>query len=225
LLAALTIFTHLLPAAAEETTAQLISRCAPKVDADTMGALVRTESSGHVFVLSDSGPRSLPWRERKHLVRSFYPGSAQEAATIASELINQGHLVDIGLTQINSQNLAGLGVSVEQLFDPCTNIATGAKLLRALYDRALRSGRFRSADQALGAAVSAYNTGNFSDGFANGYVAKVLANMTSGAPRLWATRAPTRGQQAGSASSQRVTKTRGVDAALKARTASMEVEL
>lgn len=177
---------------AAEETAQLIARCAPMVDTETLGAIVLTESSGHIYVLSDDGPGGLPWEQRKKLIRSIYPGSAQEAANIARELIGQGHLVGIGLTQINSQNLSRLGVSVEQLLDPCINLGVGSRLLHSLYEEAVRSKRYPNADQALGAAISAYNTGNFSDGLSNGYVRKVLANMAVGMPRLWASKLATR---------------------------------
>lgn len=208
-------------------TAALIERCAPKVDVDTLGALVRTESSGHVFVLSDDGPTRLPWRQRKQMIRSIFPSSAQEAADVARKLINDGHLVGIGLTQINSQNLGGLGVTVEQLLDPCTNLAVGARLLRSLYQQALRSGRFPTADRALGAAISAYNTGNFNDGFSNGYVSKVLANMVVGVPRLRADPAPTRTMRTVFADGRaRGSSAVGMreDSAWNARTAPLEVD-
>lgn len=161
------------------------------------------------------------------MVRSIFPGSAAEAAGIARRLISDGHMVGIGLTQINSQNLSGLGVTVEQLLDPCTNLSVGARLLRSLYQQALRSGRYRTSDQALGAAVSAYNTGNFSDGLANGYVSKVLANMAMGIPKLNAMPAPTRGTSTayadrgtGSASST----SKRVRSVWSARTAPLEVD-
>jgi type IV secretion system protein VirB1 len=56
------------------------------------------------------------------------------------------------------------------VLDPCTNISSGAAILAANYAEAAQS---RGAGQgALQAALSAYNTGNFYRGFANGYVAK-----------------------------------------------------
>jgi len=204
-------------------TAALIERCAPNVDVVTLGAMVRTESSGHMFVLSDDGPARLPWSQRKYMLRSFYPGSAEEAAAIARELIADGHLVGIGLTQISSQNLKGLGVSIAQLLDPCTNLSVGARLLSSLYQRALRS-RY-SPDRALGAALSAYNTGNFADGFANGYVSKVLGNMTAGLPQLRSTAAATRVMRsaARAANGKPGSAVQRDDIEWKARTASLDV--
>ena len=72
--------------------------------------------------------------------------------------------------QVNSRNLAALGVTIEQVLDPCTNIRIGATILTAEYAEAVHS---RGEGQpALKAALSAYNTGDFYRGFANGYVAR-----------------------------------------------------
>ena len=73
--------------------------------------------------------------------------------------------------QVNSRNLVALGTTVEQVLDPCTNIRDGATILTADYAEAARTPRRRPAGTA-GGAVSAYNTGDFYRGFANGYVAR-----------------------------------------------------
>lgn len=159
-----------------------MSECAPKVHSATLGAIVKTESNGHVYVLSDDGPRGMPWSQRKHMLRSFRLGSAQEAAELARSLIAQGHLVGMGLTQVSSQHLPKLGVSIEQLFDPCTNLQLGGQILSLLYEQALR--KFKGEQTALRAAISAFNTGNFHDGLRNGYVAKVVANARAGIPEM-----------------------------------------
>jgi type IV secretion system protein VirB1 len=170
--------------AADSDMASLMSRCAPKVHIETLGAIVRTESSGHTFVLSDDGPRDLPWEKRKNMVRSLYPSTAAEASALARSLIDSGHLVGIGLTQVSSQHLARFGVSVEQLLDPCTNLAVGGRILSDLFGKAKASPKYPDEQLALGAAISAFNTGNFEDGFANGYVRKVLINAGARMPEL-----------------------------------------
>jgi type IV secretion system protein VirB1 len=72
--------------------------------------------------------------------------------------------------QVNSRNLAALGTTVEQVLDPCTNLQAAATILTADYAEAART---RGDGQpALQAALSAYNTGDFYRGFANGYVAR-----------------------------------------------------
>lgn len=82
------------------------------------------------------------------------PAGAADAVVRARTLIAAGRSVDLGLMQVNSRNLGWLGLSVEDAFDPCRSIAAGARVLTAF---------------------SGYNTGSPSRGFANGYVARVLA--------------------------------------------------
>ncbi len=82
------------------------------------------------------------------------PASAGEAVARARALMAAGRSVDLGLMQVNSRNLDWLGLSIEDAFDPCRSVAAGARVLTAF---------------------SGYNTGSPRRGFANGYVARVLA--------------------------------------------------
>src|SRR5699024_3643030 len=52
-----------------------------------------------------------------------------------------------------------------------------AMILRECYARALH--QFDTKQGALRAALSCYNTGNFTDGFSNGYVMQVAQNVSS----------------------------------------------
>lgn len=165
-----------------DNLADLMGRCAPEIHPATLGALVRTESGGNVYALADAGPGHLPWRVRKTMVRSFYPQTAVEASEVARDLIEKGHIVAIGLTQVSSRNLKRLGVTVDQVLDPCTNLRSGGQILSEFYSDAVR--KFRDREQALLAAISAYNTGNFEDGFTNGYVNTVLAAGGQKVPEL-----------------------------------------
>jgi len=106
------------------------------------------------------------------------PGGARVRSTTAAEavararaLVAAGRSVDLGLMQVNSRNLGWLGLSVEDAFDPCRSVAAGARVLTAF---------------------SGYNTGSPSRGFANGYVARVLAAgaANDGAPAAPASPAP-----------------------------------
>ncbi|MGI4953330.1 MAG: lytic transglycosylase domain-containing protein [Janthinobacterium lividum] len=134
--------------------------CAANVSPVTLEAIVRVESKGNPLALYVN----------RYAGRQPHPGSIAEAAGAAEGFIAQGYSVDIGLLQINSSNLARLGYTIEQALDPCTNIRGGAAILTANYADAARD---RGEGQAaLKAALSAYNTGNFFRGFANGYVAK-----------------------------------------------------
>lgn len=153
----------------------LITRCAPTVHPETMAAVVSAESRGHQFAIADAGPVNLPWAQRKALVRSLYPGSLQEAVSTAQSLIAQGHTVSLGVAQVNDRNLARLGVSIKDVFDPCTNLALGGRILTDFYERAVT--QFGQGPAALNAALSAYNSGDWVRGAKDGYVARVYRQL------------------------------------------------
>ena len=142
---------------------QLIVACAPQVAPSTMAAIVRVESGGKPYAINVNGDRKL----------TRQPRSAEEATAWADWLVARGYSVDMGLAQINSGNLNRLGLTPQQLFDPCTNLRAGAKILTENYLGATR--QYGGGQDALRAALSAYNTGNYRAGLANGYVAKVTA--------------------------------------------------
>jgi type IV secretion system protein VirB1 len=134
--------------------------CAPNVAPVTLQAIIEVESGGNPLALNINGIRVQPTAAR----------DAREAAQVAERYIARGYSVDIGLMQVNSRNLAALGTTVERALDPCTNIRAAATVLTAEYAEAART---RGDGQpALQAALSAYNTGDFYRGFANGYVAR-----------------------------------------------------
>ncbi len=163
-----------------ENLSHLMAQCAPSVHPITLGALIHTESGGYIYALSDDGPKHLPWQARKPRLRSFYPKTLKEATDIAKTLIRNGHLVGIGLTRVSSQHLSRLGLTVEQLLDPCTNLRAGVWILTQFYIRALR--QYQKPQTALLAALSAFNTGDFKSGFANGYVQKVMRHAGANEP-------------------------------------------
>lgn len=90
--------------------------------------------------------------------------------------VSAGYSVDMGLMQINNRNLKsksnpqGYNYSIEEMFDPCKNIKVGSDILKKNYDRAEK--QMGPGQIALQAALSAYNTGNFTDGHDNGYVSR-----------------------------------------------------
>lgn len=139
---------------------ELMMTCAPQVAPQTIQAIIQVESSGNPLAIGINGPFKLSRR----------PVDVQDAARLAKVYIKAGYSVDLGLMQINSSNLKGLGYTVEQMFDPCTNIQAGASILQRGYQGATK--RYGEGQAALRAALSAYNTGNYEDGFKNGYVAK-----------------------------------------------------
>jgi len=142
----------------------LAMACAPQVDPSTLAAIVRTESSFNPLAININGKKKL----------DKPPKTKEEAIETSRWLISQGYNIDMGLAQINSANLRKLGVTVEDMFDPCKNLAASATILTANYKGALKSGK--EPQVALKDALSMYNTGSYSRGYANGYVQKVVTN-------------------------------------------------
>jgi type IV secretion system protein VirB1 len=138
----------------------LLLACAANVAPVTLEAVIRVESRGNQLALHVNGLK----------VQPSPPASVPEAVGIAESYMRRGFSVDVGLMQINSHNLAALGMTVERALDPCANIRGGAEILTADYAEAAR--RQGEGQPALRAALSAYNTGDFSRGFRNGYVAR-----------------------------------------------------
>ena len=140
------------------TLSALLSQCAPEVAPSTLAAIVSVESGGNPLAIGVN---------RGSQVRQ--PRTVAEAVATAKSLLARGANIDLGLGQINSNNLRWLGLSVEAAFDPCRNIAAAARVLTGNYRRAVSLG----VSSPLGAALSAYNTGSMHRGYGNGYVAKV----------------------------------------------------
>lgn len=144
--------------------ALLVHQCAPNAPVNLLQALIRTESGFNPLALHLNGPVRL-----RHP-----PTTAAQAGRWADWLIRAGYSVDMGLMQVNSTNLTALNLTPLDLFDPCKNIRAGVTILTASYTIAARA--HGSGSDSLLAALSAYNTGNFHDGFRNGYVVRVLSN-------------------------------------------------
>ena len=142
---------------------ELLMMCAPAVDPVTMAAVVKQESGGQPWVLNNNTTRKSVTFESK---------AAAVAAAVAA--VGRSESVDMGLVQINSKNLPMLGLSVEQVFDPCTNIAAGATILAAGYERA----------GSLGGALSIYNTGRSDSKMGAAYAQNVFRQAGVKVPRV-----------------------------------------
>jgi type IV secretion system protein VirB1 len=139
----------------------LLQACAPTVAPSTLARVIQVESQGNPLAIHVNGVAL----EQK-------PRNAAEAAALARRYIAAGYSVDLGLMQVNSRNLGRLGLTVAALLDPCENLAAGGQVLTDFFLSA--APRYRKPQAALQAALSAYNTGSFRRGFANGYVARYL---------------------------------------------------
>lgn len=156
----------------------LLRACAPAVDLTTLLAVIAVESDGEPLAVNiNRGPR----------VR---PRTVEDAVAVAEAAIAAGYSVDLGLMQVNSRNLDLLGTTVVRMFDPCANVRAGAALLADAYAAAARA--YGDGQPALRAALSAYNTGDFTRGFANGYVARYYRDGAGALPAegTWLADAP-----------------------------------
>ena len=96
----------------------------------------------------------------------LHPATLDEAIAKAKTLLAAGRSIDLGISQINSTNLASHGLTVETAFDACVSLRAGAEHLAS--DMA-----------AWRAAHSHYNTGDFQRGIDNGYAGKIERAMSS----------------------------------------------
>jgi type IV secretion system protein VirB1 len=140
----------------------LSAQCAPGVSPQTLAAIAHAESRFHPLAIGVNRGDAIG-----------QPRTRDEAIRTARRLINAGANIDLGIAQINSGNLHWLGLSIEDAFDPCRNLAAAATVLRAGYRPA--SDQAVDRQRALRIALSRYNTGHPERGFRNGYVARVEA--------------------------------------------------
>lgn len=139
--------------------------CAPQVHADTAYALVTVESAFNPWAIGVVG--GALQRQPRHRT---------EAIATAQALLAGGRNFSVGLGQINVGNFSRLGLSLATAFEPCNNLAAMQAVLSECFERAQRKVAGASRDQAaLRAALSCYYSGNFTTGFRQGYVSKVVA--------------------------------------------------
>lgn len=131
--------------------------CAPNVAPSTIQNIVVVESRGNELAIGVNGDRL----ERQ-------PSSHAEAVSWARWLVAHGFNIDAGMMQLNVRNWSRFGITPENVFEPCRNVNAGGQVLTENYIRAAK--QYGPGQKALRAAISAYNTGNFRDGFSNGYV-------------------------------------------------------
>lgn len=153
--------------------ATLVLACAPNIHPVTLKALIQHESGARQYAIGVN---------RKGKALPQQPHDLEAASQAAEKLIAQGIDFDAGLGQINVRNWDWLGLDSTTVFDPCRNLAAAQTVLSDCYASALKD--HRDQQQALRAALSCYNTGNFHRGFSNGYVGKVLVQAGIRVPAL-----------------------------------------
>jgi len=144
---------------------ELIMACAPGVAPYTIQEIVRVESEGNPITINVNKRKGVSFPHKKIEKK-------RDAIAVTLEAMRLGHSVDIGYMQLNSSNLEYLGYTVADAFQPCKNLAGGAKIFSEAYATCLKKGL--PEQPALLCALSIYNTGNSRDGFHNGYVQRYM---------------------------------------------------
>lgn len=155
----------------------LAGRCAPQVPADTLLAIAQTESDLNTNAISINRPRASARRAGYgdgEIILSSQPRNRMQARRWLHWFALHHFTVSVGLMQVNAETALRLGVNVNQLLDPCTNLRVGARILIAAYSQVARE--VGEGFDALDAALSIYNTGDSTAGLRNGYVSEVYAH-------------------------------------------------
>lgn len=142
----------------------LVAQCASGVDYPIAHAIVQRESGFRPYAIGVNKAAAVK-----------QPKTYNEAVLKAKQLLAQGYNIDLGLAQINSNNLKWLGLSVEQVLDPCQNM----KAMQTVYLDCFAKAGENGLGTRIQRAFSCYNTGSSSRGFSNGYVQKVTTNFNN----------------------------------------------
>jgi type IV secretion system protein VirB1 len=130
----------------------LVCTCGTPMGIRSSVGTILVESGGHPWAIGDNDGK-----------RSYYFATMVEAVQAAESLMNVGHTnLDIGLSQVNTQNFAAYGLTVETAFVPCKNVNTGMSILWKSF--ATSRARYGSDAAALAASFTAYNSGHFAVG-------------------------------------------------------------
>lgn len=143
-----------------------LEQCAPTVAPQTMAQIIRTESAFR--------PHAIGYhitKNGKTYLLTNPPKNKTQAVSMAEWLIANGYRFDAGAAQVNSQHFARFGLTPESIFDACTSIGAGGRILSEFYAGAVR--RYGEGQGALKAAISAYQTGSYTRGYQTGYVGRV----------------------------------------------------
>ena len=162
----------------------IATTCGNLVPAETLAAIATTESAFHPFALSINYPQTSAKRAgfaNSNLLLARQPQSIDEASKWAQWFESHGYTVSVGLMQINTATARIYHVRTSQLFESCQNVRIGAAIISDYYHKAHKQGRTRA--DALLDAISAYNSGNVTLGYQNGYVGNVVANGHKGDKR------------------------------------------
>lgn len=127
------------------TLAELVQRCAPHVAPRTALAIISVESGGRWWAVNDNDQATPDL------------GTPAEAIAYARRRVAEGGSIDLGIAQLNSSHLASMHLTVDDAFEPCTNVAMGMSVLQEAWRLSVRN--WGTTRYALFKAFEAYNGG------------------------------------------------------------------
>lgn len=143
----------------------LYLRCThQQIDFNVLQAIIKTESNNN--------PLAISINTRHYVVTQ--PKTEAQAKKLIKDLMSKHINFDTGLGQINVRNMKRLGLTEDNIFDPCSNL----KALEQVYLDCLAQSHAKNPKDQRNDALSCYNTGSTIRGFHNGYVKKVLQNLS-----------------------------------------------
>lgn len=146
----------------------LVLQCAPLLDPQLATSLVQQESGFNPYAIGMDGTDVLKPQ----------PTSLDEAVRVATKLIARGENFSIGLSQVHIKNVRSYGLTLEQAFEPCTNLKHGQDILVDFHRAALRAGL--TGGDALFAALRGYNSGKINSNISNRYATEILSRLGPG---------------------------------------------
>jgi type IV secretion system protein VirB1 len=141
-----------------------LSSCAPHVATSTMRAIVITESHGNPLAINLNHGHKLKY-QATHLA---------QAIAWVNYLETHDYNFDVGLAQININNIHRYGYRARDLLNPCLNLRIADLILQ--HDFSKVKAHTKDNTEALLRTLSAYNSGNYTGGLNNGYITKILIN-------------------------------------------------
>jgi len=134
------------------------------IDHHLMQSVISVESSHNPYAIGVVGA---------HLLRQ--PQNLAEAKATASYLEQAGYNYSIGVAQVNRSNFNRFNLSLNNGFDPCTNLNAGGQILAECLNRAMAQGYQQ---QATHKALSCYYSGQLNSHAGIQYANKVMAKLT-----------------------------------------------
>jgi type IV secretion system protein VirB1 len=131
---------------------ELAAKCAPKVNHQTLNALVGNESTYNPYAIGVVDG-----------VLERQPRTRAEANATAEQLEREGYNFSVGIGQFNIKNIRAMGLTVDELFDACRNLEVSSELFVGYYTDALAT--TPNKQEAVRKALSRYYSGNERRGF------------------------------------------------------------